>query len=116
MSKRDKVFLIAALVFLALACIFAICIRAYELGVISEENAINEHHIELAKQDIVAEYGFEAVLWLNIEKVKNLEGRDDFYIFTCLTESDEMYQYRFAVTIREVNGEIDVDTWRIKEG
>lgn len=72
--------------------------------------------LEIAKQDIVAEYGFGTVLWLDAEKVKNLEGRDDFYIFTCLVEEDELHEYRFAVVVKDINGEIDIDTWMIKEG
>ncbi len=72
--------------------------------------------IELAKQDLIAEYQWEAVVWLDAEKVDNLEGREDFYLITCLVEEDDLYLYRFAAVITDDNGEIDVDTWLIKEG
>ena len=81
---------------------------------LAEQN--EQREIKLAKQDILTQYKFEAVIWFDAEKVENLEGRDDFYYLSCLVEDDELTIYRFAVTIREVNGEIDVDTWMIKEG
>lgn len=108
----EKIFIILALV---------LVITLLSLSVIdyiqrSRDDNFGEACLELAKQDIIAEYGFDNVLWLSVAEFDNLDGRDDFYIFTCLTEEDELHEYRFAVTIREVNGEIDVDTWQIKEG
>lgn len=111
MTKTEKM---VCAVCIALTIITMIsCYLAF--GFKNNDATQEEHRIELAKQDIVAEYGFEAVLWIDIEKVDNVEGRDDFYVFTCLTESDEIYLHRFAVTIREGNGEIDVDIWKIVE-
>lgn len=73
--------------------------------------------IELIRQDIASEYGFDVVLWLDVEKVENLDGRSDFLIVTCLVDDGELREYRFACEIASaVDGEIDVDTWRIKEG
>ena len=73
--------------------------------------------ILLAQEDIITEYGFDTVLWLDAEKVENLDGRSDFLIVTCLVDEGELREYRFACEIASaVDGEIDVDTWRIKEG
>jgi hypothetical protein len=75
---------------------------------------ITDQEIELVKQDIISEYGFEWVAWQGIEKVEH--DRGDFYLFTCIVEEDELYQYTFAVRV-EYNkwDEIDIDTWRVYE-
>jgi hypothetical protein len=65
------------------------------------------------KQDIISEYGFEAVAWQGIEKVEH--DRGDFYLFTCIVQEDELYQYTFAVKIDNSHGETDIDTWRVYE-
>ena len=72
---------------------------------------LTEQEIELVRQDIISEYGFEAVAWQSIEKVEHENG--DFYVFTCIVQEDKMYQYTFAVRIDNSHGEIDVDTWRV---
>lgn len=108
----EKIFIILALVLVI--SLLSLCVVDYIQR--HQETRKRSECFETAKQDIIAQYGFDPVLWLSIEKVKNLDGRDDFYIFTCLVEEDELQEYRFAVVIREVNGEIDVDTWLIREG
>lgn len=107
----EKIFIILALVLVL--SLLSLCVIDYIQG--HRETRRRSECFETAKQDIIAQYGFDTVLWLDAEKVENLEGRDDFYIFTCLVEEDELHEYRFAVVIREVNGEIDVDTWLIRE-
>ena len=80
-----------------------------------DAQGITDQQIELVKQDIISEYGFEAVAWQGIEKVEH--DRGDFYIFTCIVQEDELYQYTFAVRV-EYDGkwdEIDIDTWRVYE-
>lgn len=79
-----------------------------------DAQGITEQEIELVKQDIISHYGFEWVAWQGIEKVEHDSG--DFYVFTCIVEEDELYQYTFAVRV-EYNkwDEIDIDTWRVYE-
>jgi hypothetical protein len=79
-----------------------------------DAQGITEQEIELVKQDIISEYGFEVVAWQGIEKVEH--DRGDFYLFTCIVQEDELYQYTFAVRV-EYNkwDEIDIDTWRVYE-
>ena len=106
-------------IFIALAAVLVVfLLLASWSGYVkrAQESMRRSECFEAAKADIIAQYGFETVLWLDAEKVKNLKGRDDFYIFTCLVEEDELHEYRFAVVITEEDGEIDVDTWQIKEG
>ena len=76
---------------------------------------ITDQQIELVKQDIISEYGFEAVAWQGIEKVEH--DRGDFYLFTCIVQEDELYQYTFAVRVEYDSkwDEIDIDTWRVYE-
>lgn len=76
-----------------------------------DAQGITEQQIELVKQDIISEYGFEAVAWQGIEKVEH--DRGDFYLFTCIVQEDELYQYTFAVKIDNSYGETDIDTWRV---
>lgn len=111
MKKVENIVLTAVLILL-----FAFFIMMW-LGALdnTKTQIAEKEQIELAKQDIVTEYGFDPILWIGAEKIDNLEGRDDFYIFTCLVDEGELVEYRFAVMICEVNGEVDVDTWRIKE-
>ena len=80
-----------------------------------DAQGITEQQIELVKQDIISEYGFEAVAWQGIEKVEH--DRGDFYLFTCIVEEDELYQYTFAVRVEYDSkwDEIDIDTWRVYE-
>lgn len=108
----EKIFIILALVLIISLLSLSIADSFHR----NRESRIRSACFETAKQDIIAQYGFETVLWLSIEEVKNLDGRDDFYIFTCLVEEDELQEYRFAVVITEEDGEIDVDTWLIREG
>ena len=72
---------------------------------------LTDQEIEIVRHDIISQYGFEAVAWQSIEKVEHENG--DFYVFTCIVEEDEIYQYTFAVRIDYSYGEIDVDTWRV---
>lgn len=119
MRKADKAPITITLIFLMVVVMSALlfCFAgAQEDEAEDRAEQAERDRIDLAKQDIVSEYGFDPVIWLNIEKVNNIEGRDDFYIFTCLVDEGELREYRFAVVIREVNGEIDVDTWLIREG
>ena len=78
-----------------------------------DAQGITEQEIELVKQDIISEYGFEAVAWQGIEKVEH--GSGDFYLFTCIVQEDELYQYMFAVRVEYDRDEIDIDTWRVYE-
>lgn len=78
-----------------------------------DPQGITEQQIELVKQDIISEYGFEAVAWQGIEKVEH--DRGDFYLFTCIVQEDELYQYTFAVRVKYDRDEIDIDTWRVYE-
>lgn len=109
----EKIFIILALV---------LVITLQSLSVIdyiqrSRDDNFREACFDAAKQDIIAQYGFETVVWLDIEEVNLAPDRDDFYIFTCIAdEEDSLREYRFAVQIRIINGEIDVDTWLIREG
>ena len=98
----------------ALFLFFAVMFGCGAIASVKTQTAEKEQ-IDLAKQDIVTEYGFDPVLWIEEEKIDNFDGRDDFYIFTCLVDEGELVEYRFAVVIREVNDEVDVDTWQIKE-
>lgn len=101
---------IAAVVLGAIGCFNAVADRKNNEAALEQE----AEQIELAKQEIVSEYGFDPILWIGAEKIDNLDGRDDFYIFTCLVDEGELVEYRFAITIREVDGEVDVDTWQIR--
>lgn len=80
-----------------------------------DAQGITDQQIELVKQDIISEYGFEAVAWQGIEKVEH--DRGDFYLFTCIVQEDELYQYTFAVRVEYDRkwDEIDIDTWRVYE-
>lgn len=80
-----------------------------------DAQGITDQQIELVKQDIISEYGFEAVAWQGIEKVEH--DRGDFYLFTCIVQEDELYQYTFAVTVEYYSkwDKIDIDTWRVYE-
>lgn len=80
-----------------------------------DAQGITHQQIELVKQDIISEYGFEAVAWQGIEKVEH--DRGDFYLFTCIAQEDELYQYTFAVRVEydSKRDEIDIDTWRVYE-
>lgn len=80
-----------------------------------DAQGITDQQIELVKQDIISEYGFEAVAWQGIEKVEH--DRGDFYLFTCIVQEDELYQYTFAVRVEYDSkwDEIDIDTWRVYE-
>jgi hypothetical protein len=80
-----------------------------------DAQGITEQQIELVKQDIISEYGFEAVAWQGIEKVEH--DRGDFYLFTCIVQEDELYQYTFAVRVEcdSKCDKIDIDTWRVYE-
>lgn len=108
----EKIFIILALVLVL--SLLSLSVVDYIQG--HRETRRRSECFETAKQDIIAEYGFEAVVWLDIEEVKIAPDREDFYIFTCIADDeDNLREYRFAVQIRIINGEIDVDTWRIKE-
>lgn len=75
------------------------------------EQELTDQEIEIVRQDIISQYGFEAVAWQSIEKVEHENG--DFYVFTCIVQEDGLYQYTFGVRITNSHGAIDVDTWRI---
>lgn len=115
MRKADKASIAITMIFLMVVVMSVFLFWFVDAQADEAEEQAERDRIELAKQDIIAEYGFDPVIWLDIEKIDNLDGRDDFYIITCLVDEGELREYRFAVVIREVNGEIDVDTWRIKE-
>lgn len=103
---------------LIMAILLSVFVMRY-IDIVKETKTQNDEAeaIELVKQDIANEYGFDVVLWLDVEKVENLDGRSDFLIVTCLVDEGELREYRFACEIASaVDGEIDVDTWRIKEG
>lgn len=115
-TKKDLVLL--AQIFAVIIGILLFLVGTVLIGMHFDEKEEEERMrpILLAQEDILAEYQFENVLWLDATKHENLEGRDDFYIISCLVEDDELMLYRFVAVVREVNGEVDVDTWLIREG
>lgn len=104
-----KALLITA--YLLLIC-GTICCIAYAIRQADLEEKEQER-LELARADIMAQYQFSAIEWVSVEKVESTNGRDDFYLMSALTEDDELRYYMFAVVIREVNNEIDIDTWPV---
>ena len=100
----------------ALFLFFAVMFGCGAIASVKTQTAEKEQ-IDLVKQDIIAEYGFEVVAWLDIEEAKIAPDREDFYIFTCIAYDDEdnLREYRFAVQLRIINGELEVATWQLKE-
>ena len=109
----EKILIVLALLLLLLFLLVCGADSFYR----NRESMRRSECFDAAKQDIIAQYGFETVVWLDIEEVKLAPDREDFYIFTCIADDeDNLREYRIAVQIRIINGEIDVDTWLIREG
>lgn len=121
MKKIEKTLLILALVFAIMLLIKTVTarikIKIYEQQQreIELTKQAEEERIELAKQDLESEYQWPVVVWLDVQKYENLEGRQDFYIFTCLTDEGTLTYNRFVVIITENQYGIDIDTWPAKE-
>lgn len=113
--KKVEYIVIAAALFLFLAVMF-VC-GAIDSVRKDRDNSFREACFDAAKQDIIDEYGIEVVVWLDIEEAKIAPDREDFYIFTCIVYDDEdnLREYRFAVQLRIINGELEVATWQLKE-
>lgn len=115
---KQKTYNIALIIYI-IALVCGICIS---IGcIISAKRAIEAEQreaelIELVKADILDEWKFKRVEWLEVEKVNPSDDTGEFYIITCLTENDELVYYAFAAVVKEseITGEMDVDTWPIK--
>lgn len=115
MKKVENIVVVAALILLLAVFIVYVCCAIDSVRK-DRYNSLREACFDAAKLDIIAEYGFNYVVWLDIEEVNVAPDRDDFYIFTCIVgDKDNLREYRFVVQIRILNGEVDVDTWRIRE-
>jgi hypothetical protein len=83
------------------------------LVTITSKPTVDETEVKAIQADIMNEYQFDNVLWVDAKLVTRLDNNVPLYITTCLVEGDELIEYRFAATI-ENESVFDVDTWLIK--
>ena len=110
-----KVFYAIFLSICIVALILTTMLLTYDLAK-KDPLAEMTEEIDLAKKEIATRQGFTAnnTLWLETELVEGDGNTRDFYILTCIVEQDELYEYKFAVTIEiEDDGFVDIDAYRI---